>query len=121
MQLFRFIFLGSVLALIGFVCWTVYSQYRLTTGTVFQRLLAGARNSATILWSKFVAVIALITMQLDNVADLLGSPELKEFINQWVGNPKTIAAVMLIISGVTIYARLRPGSSSPLPPAPSGS
>jgi cellobiose-specific phosphotransferase system component IIC len=119
--IFRWIFLAVVLGLIGYIVWTVCSQYRLTTGTHFQRALAGARNSATILWTKFVAVVALVTMQLDNLADLLGAPEAKDFINQWVGNPKIIAAIMLAIASVTFYARVRPGSQSPLPPPPAGS
>jgi hypothetical protein len=119
--IFRWIFLAVVLGLIGYIVWTVYSQYRLATGTPFQRALAGARNSATILWTKFVAVVALVTLQLDNIADLLGAPEAKDFINQWVGNPKVIAAIMLAIASVTFYARVRPGSQSPLPPPPAGS
>jgi H+/gluconate symporter-like permease len=121
MTTLRIAFLAAVLFLFGYIVWTVYSQYRAASGTQFQRLLAGARNSATILWSKFVTLVALITLQLDNIADLLGAPEAKDFINQWIGNPKTIAAIMLVIASVTFYARTRPGSSAPLPEPPKGS
>lgn len=101
------IFSLSILAFAGYVGWTVYSDYRTEVGTRWQRLLATAQHSATLLWSKFCIVIAAVTAQIDNVADLLGAPEAKDFINAYVGNPKIIAALMLVMATVTIVARKR--------------
>ena len=38
---------------------------------------------------------------------LAGVPEAKDFINNWIGNPKVISAVMLAIAAITIKARSR--------------
>lgn len=104
-----------------YVAYTFYSQYNKENApTVWQRLLWTARDSATILWSKFVFVLSAVVAQLDNFADLLGLPELKDFINKWIGNPQVISGVMLAIAAITIYARTRPSSSNPLPPPPQG-
>lgn len=97
----------SLLALAAYVGWTFYSNYRSNIGTRWQRALEAAQESATMLWQKFCIVLAAIVAQLDNVADLLGAPEAKDFINTWLGNPKVIAAVMLGIVTVTILARKR--------------
>lgn len=104
----------AMLAFAAYVVWVNYSEYRKTTGTTWERLLATARNSATILWSRFCFVLAGIVAQLDNFTDLIGQPEMKDFINTWVGNPKVIAAIMLGIASITIYARTRPGSANPV-------
>lgn len=101
------IFSLCLLAFASYVAWTVYSQYRIETGTRWHRLLATAEHSATILWSKFCIVVAAVTAQLDSIADLLGAPEAKDFINSWVGNPKLIAGIMLAIATITIMARKR--------------
>ncbi len=84
-----------------------YLEYRKTSGSTWDRLLDTARNSATILWSKFCILLAGIVGSLDSIADLAGMPELKTFIDNWLGNPKVIAGVMLALSLVTFAARKR--------------
>ncbi len=95
------------LAVMGYIGWNVYSQYRVATGSTFQRLLAAARNSATLLWGKFVVFVSLIVGNLDTIATQLGAPEVSTFINTYIGNPKIIAAIMLGISLTSMAARLR--------------
>lgn len=101
------IFSIAMLAFAAYVAWTVYSQYRKETGTTWNRLLATAEHSATILWSKFCYVLAGIVGQLDNIADFFNAPEAKDFINTWIGNPKLIAGIMLAMAFITIMARKR--------------
>jgi hypothetical protein len=90
-------------------------EYRKQIGETFMtRLIGAARDSETILWGQFCILVACVAGQLDNVADLLGVPEMKDFINSWVGNPQVISLIMLIIASVSIKARLRKDSSDPV-------
>lgn len=110
----RIVFDVAIAALFCYIAVTVYLQYRKQVGTTWERLLGAAKDSATILWSKFCILLACVVGQLDSLADLFGAPELKDFINTWIGNPKVISGVMLAIASITIYARMRPGSSNPV-------
>jgi hypothetical protein len=95
------------LAIASYVAYSLYDQYRQSTATGYQRLWDAAHGSATKLWAKFVMVVAGITANLDSLADLLGMPELKTAIDTYIGNPKIIAGVMLVISLISIKARSR--------------
>ena len=100
---------------LGYVSWTVYREYKQeTTGTTYDRVWAAFKDSGTILWNKFIIVLAAVIAQLDNVADFFNMPELKNYINLALSNPKTVAIVMLGISSLTIVVRMRKGSNDPL-------
>lgn len=82
--------------------------------TKFQRAVAAAKSSETILWSQFCIAVAAVFDQVDNICDYFNMPEVKGFIDQWIGNPKTVAAIALVIATITIRARLRPASRDPV-------
>ena len=84
-----------------------YLHYRKGVGTQWERLIAAARNSATMLWSKFVLVLSAIVSQLDNLADLLGQPDMKTYIQTLIGNPKIVAVVMAMIAIISMISRAR--------------
>lgn len=112
MHLLRLAFDIAIAAIAVYVAITFYKQYREETGpTCWQRALGAAKDSATILWSKFVLLLAGITGNLDTIADLVGAPEMKTYIDTALGNPKVVAGVMMGIAFITMWARLRPGSS----------
>lgn len=64
-------------------------------------------NSLTIAWSYFLAFAGGIMQFIDNIADALGDPNLKDQISASIGDAKTAGRVLLCISFVTIVARLR--------------
>jgi|GEM_PF-6648267 hypothetical protein len=103
----RLVFDFGLAALAAYFVFNVYAGYRAATGTVWQRLLAGARNSATMLWSKFCIILAAVVANLDQIADAIGQPEAKQYIADILGNPKAVAGVMLAITAVTMIARAR--------------
>jgi hypothetical protein len=107
LQVIRYTFDIGILAVAAYFAYTVWDGYRDATGTTWQRLLAGARSSATILWAKFCLVLAGLTGNLDTAADLLGQPDMKQYINAAIGNPKTVAIIMVVIPLVSILARRR--------------
>lgn len=97
------IFFGSLLAYIAYV---VFSAWKNQTGTVWQRILGMANESATILWAKFVAAIAIIVGGMDYIADIIGAPEVKDAI-QGVMNPKYVAGFLVAVALITVIARKR--------------
>ena len=108
MKYFSLAWTVGTLILLAYVVWTIYSQYSKEVGTsVWSRLIAACRDSATILVAKLTAILAVVVAQLDNLADLFNAPEAKDFINQWVGNPKVISAIMLAITFLVFRARMR--------------
>jgi len=97
----------AFLAVIIYVAWNVYSQYRKAQGSVWERLLASARDSATMLWGKFVIVVAGLVANLDPIAQWIGGPSAEQFLNTYIGDPKILAAALLGVSLVSMWARLR--------------
>lgn len=109
------IFSVAITAFAVYIAWTLYREYSKQDASLsrWSRLIEAARSSQTILWNKFIYIVAGIVAQLDNLADFFNMPQAKDFINQWF-TPKTVAAVMLGIAFVSIRARLRPGTKDPL-------
>ena len=95
------------LAIAAYVTYDLTLNYKASTNIGYKRLWDAAYGSATKLWAKFVIVVAGVTANLDSLADFLGVPELKTAIDTYIGNPKIIAGVMLVISLVSIMARNR--------------
>lgn len=96
-----------LISLIGYYAVETYLRYRESTGTPWQRLISAASNSATMLWGRFVLVLSAIVSQLDNIADILGRPEMKDYIQTLIGNPKIVASVMATIAIISMISRAR--------------
>jgi hypothetical protein len=75
---------------------------------MWPKLKALCLHSLTIAWSYVVAGVGAALNVVDNIADALGDPALKDSINSALGgNPKVLGSVLVGISVVTIIARLR--------------
>lgn len=101
--------LAITLALAAFVAYVVYvvvSSYVKSTGSPWQRLLATAQQSATILWAKFTAAVAVMAAGLDYIADYIGAPEIQELIKSAM-KPTYVAGFVVFVALVTIWARKR--------------
>tara|TARA_R110000822_G_scaffold23655_4_gene72858 strand:- start:316 stop:645 length:330 start_codon:yes stop_codon:yes gene_type:complete len=107
MQTIRLMIGLGFLTFAAYIAYYMVEQYRQSSATGLARLWDAAHGSATKLWAKFVIIVAGITANLDGLADLLGAPELKTAIDAYVGNPKVVAGVMLVVSLVSIKARNR--------------
>lgn len=99
-------------ALLGFYAYEFYVGYKAATGTTWQRVLAGARGSATILWARFTQAVTAVVTIFVSMADLLNAPQVGQAIQQYV-QPKYVAAVFVGIAIITEVARRRTGSSNP--------
>ena len=71
------------------------------------RLKAVCLHSVTIAWSYCVALAGALASIIDDLADALGDPGVKDQISSAIGDVKTTGRIMLVISVVTIIARLR--------------
>lgn len=74
---------------------------------MFARIRAVCLHSLTIAWSYCVALFGAAISAADQVADALGDPGLKDQISAAVGDARTTGRILLVISVVTIIARLR--------------
>lgn len=74
---------------------------------MFARLKAICLNSMTIAWSYCVALAGALAAVVDDLADALGDPGVKDQIGAAIGDVKTTGRILLAISVVTIIARLR--------------
>ncbi|WP_247505723.1 hypothetical protein [Bradyrhizobium sp. 1] len=61
----------------------------------------------TIAWSYCIALAGALASIVDDLADTLGDPSVKDQIGSAIGDVKTTGRIMLVISVVTIIARLR--------------
>lgn len=97
---------GAVVIYLGVRVMLIYNT---TSGSRWQRLLATAKKSATMLWLGFVTAAFNAAMEL--AALDAASQEVRDAITQFFG--ARIASVVIAgIVVVGIVARVRPGSSN---------
>ena len=107
MQTFRLILACGILAFAGYVVFTFWREYRESTAPkVWNRLLKASRNSATILWQKFVILVAALGSSLGALAEMIDHPELKASI-QAALKPEYVALFVITTALISWWARKR--------------
>jgi len=89
--------------------WFVYDFVKaLATekGTLWQRLLAASKDSATVIWSKFVIVVGMIVAVLDRIATAFGDPALATQIQTYL-TPQYVGYGLAALFAVNMWARFR--------------
>jgi hypothetical protein len=71
------------------------------------RIKTACMHSMTIAWSYCIAFAGALASFIDDLADTLGDPGVKDQISSAIGDVKTTGRILLAISVVTIIARLR--------------
>ena len=74
---------------------------------MFAKIKAVCLHSMTVAWSYCVVLFGGAMSVVDQLADALGDPNLKSQIDAAVGDARTTGRILLVISIVTILARLR--------------
>jgi len=74
---------------------------------MWAKLKTACLHSLTIAWGYVLALVGGVMSLIDGVSDALGDPNLKEQISAAVGDAKATGRILLVISIVTILARLR--------------
>lgn len=103
---FSFIFYLALIAGVGFIVGRVIKVYATTTGTRWERLLATAKGSATILQQYVMIIGGAALVAVDKVLDVLNLGETQELIKQSV-SPQVMGWVIVGTAMLTIVARLR--------------
>jgi hypothetical protein len=71
------------------------------------RLKSLCLHSLTVAWGYALAIAGGLISIVDNVADALGDPGLKEQISAAIGDTRIAGRILLGISVITILVRLR--------------
>ncbi len=74
---------------------------------MFARIKMLCLHSLTIAWSYCLALAGALMTAIGNVSDVFDDPGLKDQISAAVGDPRTTGRILLVISVVTIIARMR--------------
>lgn len=103
MRLFILLFIGGIAA---YGIWLVISRYNAAEGTTWERLLATAKGSASILWQYVVAFGGLAITWASSAADVFNMPEVQAFIKEHL-RPDYVGPALVAIAVIGIVARLR--------------
>ena len=74
---------------------------------MFSKIKAFCLHSLTVAWGYTLAFVGAIGQFIDNIADALGDPNLKDQIAAAIGDARTTGRILLGVSVITIIARLR--------------
>ena len=74
---------------------------------MFVKVKTFCLSSLTIAWGYFLAFLGLMLQLVDTAGDMLGDPAIKEQVSAAIGDPTWAGRVLLVISIVTLAARLR--------------
>lgn len=74
----------------------------------WEKVWALCGNSLTIAWMYVVQLIGQALQWIDPIASMFGDPDLRAQVTETLGaNPKALGYVLMLISALTIIARLR--------------
>jgi hypothetical protein len=102
----KIMFLALLAAALGYGLYRAIAVYRMSDGSPWDKLLATAKNSATVLWQYIVAGGGIAMLYLGQAAELLNMPEMRTFIQEKL-QPEYVGSALLAIAVITIVARLR--------------
>lgn len=100
-----------------YLAFRIFTYYRSTTGTRWERLLSSAKYSETILLQFFAFIGGWFIAIAGFAGDAVGMPDVRTFLNDNIG-PTVTGAVVAGLAVFTMWARLyRMGDRYP-PPGP---
>ena len=99
-------FLLLIAAAAAYGVYRAAAVYRATAGSPWDKLLATAKNSATVLWQYVVAGSGVVMLYAGQAADLLNMPEVRVFIQERM-QPEYVGGALVAIAVITVVARLR--------------
>lgn len=102
----KLVLLLIALALLARIVFDFLRAYIPAPGTIWQKLLAAGKASATILWARFVMLVGLASAGLVNLADFANAPGIADGIKA-VMQPQYVAWLVFGIALVTELARRR--------------
>lgn len=81
-------------------------DYAKATGTMWERALTASEESATMLWSKIVALIGMGAGSLVGLSDYLNNSTISDAIKAAL-QPEYVVPFVIFVAVITMYARKR--------------
>lgn len=95
-----------IAALVLYFVYDFVTSYLAAPGTVWERVLASGKGSATIVWARFVVLVSGASGGLVMLADYLNAPGVSDAIKSVV-QPQYVMIMMVAIPLITEFARRR--------------
>jgi hypothetical protein len=96
----------TFLVLLLAIIYSVFRDFHSAVGTVWQRLLAAGKHSATILWARFCAAVASAADAVVWVCEIINAPSVATAVQTYL-KPPVVATIMVAIAIITEIARRR--------------
>lgn len=97
-----------VYAALGMLVYDFVKSYRAGTGTTWQKLLAAGKGTASILQARVAAMGGLALTGLVDLADMIGNPGVKSFVDQYLGDKgPAVGWTMVACALIAEWARRR--------------
>ena len=108
MSALAFILSFAPVALFAYFLWDFAREFSHAPGEVWDRILAAGKGSATLAWSRLIAMIGLAAGGMASVGDYLGAPGVADAIRAAIADhPNWVLAFGIIVPLVTEWARRR--------------
>lgn len=104
--MFNIILLTAIAGVLSYLGFRIYTRYSATTGSPWERVLATASGSATVLWQKVIAVGGMVLMGLGALSEVAGVPEVQTTIQTYL-SPEIAGGALCVIALIGVWARLR--------------
>lgn len=103
--------IALIIAVVAFIAMVYFisefvKDYAKYEGTWWERALSASQESATILWSKFVALLGMGAGSLVSLSDYLNDPALTAAIKAAL-KPEYLVPFGIAVAVITIYVRKR--------------
>lgn len=103
---FATLLLSVTAVLFAYAIYRFVQNFRAATGTIWQRAVAAAKQSATVLWGYILTASGYATTWIDSAAEFLNMPEMQALLQKNV-TPTRFGIFIMVAGGVSILARLR--------------
>jgi hypothetical protein len=95
-----------LLVILAYFVFDAVRAYKSAAGSVWSRLLAAGKSSATIVWARFTVIVTTGVNGLVWIADLLNAPQVAAAITTYM-KPSVVAGIMVAVALITEVARRR--------------
>jgi|SRR5271166_2261443 len=95
-----------LLVFLAYFIFEAVKDYRAAAGSVWARILAAGKASATIAWARFTVIVAAFANSLVWLADVVNAPTVATAIQTYL-KPSVVAGIMVTVALITELARRR--------------
>jgi hypothetical protein len=94
-----------VFAIPAYMAFCIIHGYMTATGSIWQRLVAAFRGSATILWARLNGMSIAAIGAAGEISTLVGAPGVKEAIAPYLAPEYMVAYTLFVLIGAEIARR----------------